>query len=156
MIAHFLKKNDSLFHEKHFAHTHSWFVEFCTVDFLQVWECLDPAFRVFFSNLLLEKFNSLDPACHNSFLTFFLVSQWFWEKDSLCVNCVTDSRVNWNPQGKRDILMISSLSFMFILSPGVGLLHFLSHEKVQVLLNDIFPFSGLHFLSQICININQF
>jgi hypothetical protein len=38
----------------------------------------------FFSDLLLKKFNGLDPACHNSFLTFFLVPQCFWEKDSVC------------------------------------------------------------------------
>ena len=48
MVAHLHKKNDSLLHEKQSAHAHSWFVEFCTVDFLQVWECLDPALRAFF------------------------------------------------------------------------------------------------------------
>ena len=48
MNAHFPKKNDSLLHEKQSAHAHSWFVEFCTVDFLQVWECLDPALSAFF------------------------------------------------------------------------------------------------------------
>jgi hypothetical protein len=43
MIAHLHKKNDSLLHEKP-IYIHGLF---CTVD-LQVWECLDPAFRAFF------------------------------------------------------------------------------------------------------------
>ena len=85
MNAHFPKKNDSLIHEKQSAHAHSWFVEFCTVDFLQVWECLDAALRSFFRDLLFEKFKSLDPAFHNGFLTFFLVLQCFWEMESVCV-----------------------------------------------------------------------
>ena len=153
MIAHFLKKNDSLFHEKHFAHTHSWFVECCTVDFLQVWECLDPAFRVFSA---ISYWRSSTVWILRVTIVF-LHSSLFLSvsgKRTLCVNCVTDSRVNWNPQGKRDILMISSLSFMFILSPGVGIFHF-CHMKRSRFFWMIFPFSGLHFLSQICININQ-
>ena len=95
MIAHLHKKNDSLLHEKP-IYIHGLF---CTVD-LQVWECLDPAFRAFFffTHLLLEKSNCLDSVDQNSLLPVFPgLLPCCLEKDSMCVNCVTDlhiSRVN--------------------------------------------------------------
>jgi hypothetical protein len=76
----------------------------------------------------------------------------------MCVNCVTDlhiSRVNWNTQRKRDIFIISSLSLMFILLSCIDISHLCSMKSSRFSLNNIFPFSGIHMLSQMCITVNQ-
>ena len=76
----------------------------------------------------------------------------------MCVNCVTDShifRVNWNTRRKIGILMISSLYSMFILFSGIDIFHFCSMNSSMFILNNIYPFSGLHMLSQISITVNQ-
>ena len=159
MIAHLLKQNVSMVHKKRSAHAHAWCVYLCNVDFLQGGECLDPHSGLFWETTCWRIFT----VCILCLTIFFLNSSLLLlsvvEKGlCMCVYCVTDShisRVNWNPQIKRDIFMISSLSCMFILLPGIGPFHLCPMKSSRFLLKNIFPFSGLHMLSHICITINQ-
>ena len=95
MVAHLLKKNVSLVHEKHSAHAHSWVVEFCNVDLLPVCECLDPELGFYFTDLLLEKFNHLDSVCHNMFLhSSLLLSELLGKRLWISVSLVTDNHIS--------------------------------------------------------------